>query len=524
MTLREGSKHVAIAAGVAVAYALAARLGLSLAFATRQVTAVWPPTAIALFAYLVVGRRAAIGVFAGAFVANALSGETLVTAAGISVGNTLNGLVALAVLRRAGFDRSLSRARDVLLLAFVGGGVGSLVSATGGVTCLALSGLVPWRAFANVWWIWWMGDSLGVLLLAPVLLTWWDGPPLSWTPRRVARLALLGALVCATTVAIFTSPLLAPVVARGVKYAVFPFVIWAAIEFGRRATATVVAFLATVAVWGAIHERGPFAVGTPDERLIMLGLFMAVTSLTGLALAGLTHETDAAQAALRRARDELELRVADRTRELERSLRQKEILLKEVHHRVKNNLQIVSSLLKLQALRQTDPAARAMFDESQQRVQSIALVHGRLYQGANLSDVRQYVGTLVDHIMLGQGGRERGIEARVDVGPLELGVDSAIPCGLIVTELVTNSLKYAFPAGRRGTISIGLHRTAAGTIELVVRDDGVGLPAGLEVDRLESLGLGLVMGFARQLQARTEMDGTGGTAFRFEWSEHADAA
>lgn len=194
------------------------------------------------------------------------------------------------------------------------------------------------------------------------------------------------------------------------------------------------------------------------------------------------------------------------------------MLLKEIHHRVKNNLQVISSLLNLQARYLADPAAREIFNESQNRVQSIALVHEKLYQSANLShiDFGDYVMALVDNLFHTHDASERGIARTVDIGGVKLAIDLAIPCGLVVNELVTNSLKHAFPRERTGNVRVLLQRAQdPRRLVLSVEDDGVGIPPDVDPRNTRSLGLDLVFTFAEQIEAEVEVVRTAGTTFRF---------
>jgi two-component sensor histidine kinase len=201
------------------------------------------------------------------------------------------------------------------------------------------------------------------------------------------------------------------------------------------------------------------------------------------------------------------------------SLREKEVLLKEIHHRVKNNLQVISSLLNLQARYLPDPAARAIFSQSQNRVQSIALVHERLYESADLSHVNfaKYVVVLLDNIFDTYGATSRGIAKVIDIGDVNLTVDVAIPCGLIVNEVVTNALKHAFPDGRKGTVQVSLRAAPDQMLDLTIEDDGVGIPSGIDPRNTVSLGLDLVTTFAEQLNAEVDIVREGGTSFRFRF-------
>ena len=210
-------------------------------------------------------------------------------------------------------------------------------------------------------------------------------------------------------------------------------------------------------------------------------------------------------------------------RQMQTALKEKEVLLKEVHHRVKNNLQVISSLLNLQANHLGDPNTLALFGESQARVQSIALVHESLYQSKNLShvDFDDYCRNLVGNLMHVQGAHARGIRSTVAAAGVSLGVDAAIPCGLIVNELVINALKYAFVGRAAGTVAVKLFAIEGGRLELSVADDGVGLPEALDPRKTTSLGLDLVFTFAQQLKASVEVLRQQGTTFIFRFKAGA---
>lgn len=198
------------------------------------------------------------------------------------------------------------------------------------------------------------------------------------------------------------------------------------------------------------------------------------------------------------------------------SLEEKEVLLKEIHHRVKNNLQIISSLLHLQAARLDDETLLNAFEDSQHRIRSMALIHEELYKSADLAriDFRGYVERLVDNLVdaFGVGGR---ISVTLDMDTSLLTIDRAIPMGLIVNELVSNALKYAFPDGRRGEVRIELRiGPNSDAFSLSVIDDGVGTPADISLDTPDSLGLRLVSSLVGQLKARFVLDRGDGSAFR----------
>jgi PAS domain S-box-containing protein len=202
------------------------------------------------------------------------------------------------------------------------------------------------------------------------------------------------------------------------------------------------------------------------------------------------------------------------------SLGEKEILLKEIHHRVKNNLQVILSLLRHQAEYAQDQKIHDIFIESQSRIKAMSFIHERLYQSDNLAkvDLRDYISSLAKSLFSTYKVHAAQIKLTVDADGISLGVDTAIPCGLIINELVSNSLKHAFPDSRTGKIDITVRPVRQGELELVVRDDGVGIPMDLDIINAKSLGLHLVTLLAKkQLRGHIEMIRNRGTSFRIRF-------
>jgi PAS domain S-box-containing protein len=210
--------------------------------------------------------------------------------------------------------------------------------------------------------------------------------------------------------------------------------------------------------------------------------------------------------------------------EIKTSLEEKEVLLKEIHHRVKNNLQVISSLLYLQSKNIKDEQALEMFQDSQNRVRSMSLVHERLYQSQDLArvDFAEYVRNLANHLFRSYGVNTNIIQLKINVDEVFLGVDMAIPCGLIINELVSNSLKHAFPEGRVGKIHIELCADDESQFTLMVSDNGVGFPENLGFRDTGSLGLQLVNTLVDQLEGAIELDRRSGTAFKIALAAPVD--
>lgn len=202
--------------------------------------------------------------------------------------------------------------------------------------------------------------------------------------------------------------------------------------------------------------------------------------------------------------------------DLEDSLHEKDVLLQEVHHRVKNNLQLVSSLLNLQIARVPSGESRTVLQECQGRIHAVATVHEAIYSARDYSRVPivNYVRALASGISHAVGAFGRGIEIELEIGDERLPVDKAIPCGLILNELISNAVKHAFPGGREGNVRVLAALTPDHEMEVVVADDGIGLPDGFDPEACDSVGMQVVCALVEQLDGALEISSRGGSQFR----------
>lgn len=225
---------------------------------------------------------------------------------------------------------------------------------------------------------------------------------------------------------------------------------------------------------------------------------------------------------LQRLNDALQAEIAQRrnAEEAVRHAREKEVLLQEIHHRVKNNLQIITSLLRMQSRAVRDPAFSEVLRECQNRVASMALIHDKLYRARDLARVSfgEYVRDLANNILTSYALPARSVRVRLDIDDLSLSLDHAVPCGLILNELMSNCLKHAFPVGHSGTISVGFHAEGEEELCLVVRDDGVGVPADVDLGRTSSLGWRLVRALVEQLGGVVQCQTAGGTSVEIRFA------
>ncbi|MEG4966304.1 PAS domain S-box protein [Microcoleus sp. B6-A1] len=206
---------------------------------------------------------------------------------------------------------------------------------------------------------------------------------------------------------------------------------------------------------------------------------------------------------------------------LKNSLREKEILLKEIHHRVKNNLCVVASLLELQSNTVADPQVSKMFEESQNRLYSMALIHEKLYRSTNLAQINfgEYLEDLVSNLFHSYNISNNQIQLQVLAEPISLNLETATPCGLIANELVSNTLKHAFPDGITGTVSVECYQTGDREINLLVKDNGIGFPQNLDFRKTHSMGFQVVCTLTEQLEGTIEISRELGTSFHLKFNE-----
>lgn len=293
---------------LAVAYVVSARLGLTLAFANENVTAVWPPTGIAVAALVLRGRRLWPGIALGALVANWTHGLPVHLAAGIAVGNTAAPLVAHALLQRLRVRPTLERVRDIVALIVAGGPLPMVISATVGTAVLLSGDELSVSALSRTWMVWWAGDAMGVVVFAPLILTM-ASIPRAQSPffqQPLQALLLIAISVGAANVALRTDV--------NIRYIVLPFALWTAMRFEQHGAAVSAALLSMIAIW---HTAGPGAHAHPtDVELLFLQGLNATLAITLLSFAAVMKERRRAQEELRRAAADLEDRVRARTADL----------------------------------------------------------------------------------------------------------------------------------------------------------------------------------------------------------------
>jgi integral membrane sensor domain MASE1 len=322
-------RWLAETAALAALYFGTARLGQLLAIPPGNVTALWPPSGLALAAFLLLGPRAGLGVFIGAYLASIwtlFDGSNLAAlfvsntaVLMIALGSTLQALTGAFLIRtRLRTNDPFEKAYDVLGFAVIES-LCCLIAPTLGVSSLGMSGYVALSACGTTWWTWWLGDFIGILVVTPLVVTWWSRPLRPVGVRRLGEALALLLLLAAVNELVFGSfGLGLPLVPA--TYLVAPLVIWAAIRFGPPGAALLGILGAILAVLGTVHGRGRYAGVPLENALLLIDGYIGVFALTGAVLAAAVLEKKTAQRGLQQANDELEMRVRDRTADLDRAL------------------------------------------------------------------------------------------------------------------------------------------------------------------------------------------------------------
>jgi signal transduction histidine kinase len=290
---------------LAIIYHLAARLGLQMAYVQANTSPVWPPTGIGLAALLIFGARLWPGISLGVLLGSLLTGAPFNLALGLAVGNTFEALLAVFILKRLfNLHNELDRVQNVIALIIVSLLCTTIGASIGSMT-LMLLGFSQWQDFWPIWLTWWIGDLLGALVVAPLLLAWISPNSIHPQKRIYIEGGILLVLLAGITWFVFSSAPPMGVFHQALIYVIFPFVIWAALRFGQRGATFTIAMVSGIAIWGTSQGMGPFSLESKNDGLVLLQTFTAVVSLTALILAAATIERRRSADALRQKAEEL---------------------------------------------------------------------------------------------------------------------------------------------------------------------------------------------------------------------------
>ena len=469
-------------AGLFGLYVLAGKIGLSLASVHANASPVWPPTGIALAAFLTLGYRVWPAIFAGAFVVNLSTAGSAATSAAIALGNTLEGLLgAFLVVRYANGARAFDHAQDVFKFAALGGLLSSLVSATVGVVSLSLAGYARWADFDGIWLTWWLGDATGALVFAPLLVLLvrdsWSGPSRGrlleaaalWLTTTLIGLAVFGEGLA--HLGLMTLPL---------TFLCTPPLVWAAVRFRQREAAILVAVLSGIAIWETVRGFGPLASVPTNESLLLLQVFMGTVSVMAISAGAVVEE----RRRVDQEREYLLVGAQAARAEAEAANRAKDEFLAMLGHELRNPLAaIIGAVSVLDRIGGHDDVAMRARE---------GIRHQITHLGRLVDDLLDIIHVASGQITLSceplnlATSVQRSVSDLASTGRLERHVvdvraepvwANADPTRLdqIVSNLLTNAIKYTSPGG---TIRVRVGGEEALAI-IGVSDTGIGIPPKL---------------------------------------------
>jgi signal transduction histidine kinase len=461
-----GLDRLLIIAGLAGTYFAAGKLGLSLAFVHVSATAVWPPTGIALAAFLFLGPRVWPGVFIGAFLVNLTTTGSALSSAGIAVGNTLEGLLAAYLVERyADGRRAFEGLRDVFRFAVLAALISPVVSATFGVSTLCLTGEAQWADFGPIWLTWWLGDAGGALIVAPLLIVWGNQPhPIGWERGRAFELAGFAGALAVTVLLVFggMSPLGGK--AYPTTFLAFPVLVWAAFRFGPRVATVAIAVLSGAAIWSTLHGFGPFASVAPNEALLLLQAFTGVAAVMTLALAAAEIELRRAEAGKVAERDEF---IAVAAHELKTPITSLRLAVQLLRRESERGSALDKEMLR-DSLRTIESQSQRLGRLVTELLETVRLGSGRMELDLKQTDVIDLVTKAV-----------RDAQATTTRHKLVLAAPNKLRAkldALRFLQVVTNVLDNAIKFSPGGPIEVDLSSSKRGPARLAVRDHGIGIP------------------------------------------------
>ena len=480
---------------VVLAYLVAGKLGLSLAFVNASASAVWAPTGIAIASILLLGRPAAVGVFIAAFIVNATTAGSILTSLAIAAGNTAEGLFGAWLINvGCGGLAVFERIQNVFGFAVVAL-TAPIVSASIGVTTLVLAGLAAWSAYPEIWLTWWLGDVSGALVVAPLIIIWAQQPRASFDSGAWLEFTGLAAIALGVGALIFLGVQPLATQHAPVAFVTFPLLAFAAYRYGPRGASLFVATFSGIAAWGTLQGFGPFVRPTPNESLLFLQSFMAVASLTSLALAAADLQRRRADAALRRAEEE--------------KVRERDEFLSIAAHELRTPVTSLQLAAQFALKRVATGATGSQIAKPLQTIDLQAAKLGRLVsqlldnvrldsRRLTLERERVDVGALVLDVAEEVRALSERSDIRVEAAHIEATVD-AIRLEQVVRNLIDNAVKFS-PSG--GPIEVSVAEVE-GRVRITVRDHGVGVAPDARAmlfqryqhahgkDRSGGLGLGL---------------------------------
>lgn len=473
-----------------VIYFLLAKAGLALALDGDFASPVWLGSGIALCLLLIKGNAFWPSIAIGAFAVNYYSGSTFVFASIVAFGNTLEAILAYKIINRLQSQHNLfTKLKSVFVFLFASA-VASIVSAFFGVLASYFFHS-PNTNVIETFFTWWIGDFTSLLLIVPLVFLFNIEAIKEFKNNYSIISILILILACIQTFLVRYDSKVLPVI---LQYALVLFPIIISLTQSRVSTILHVLIIDTFAVVSTYLGRGPFVANDLNTNLIFLQSFIAALTFVCLIISVAIKEKQLVE------------------QQLSETLAEKEMLISEIHHRIKNNLAMVSSLIFLQSETIENEQIKRKIDQTNLRIKTIALVHEHLYATNNVGNV-EFSGYIERLSKMTQDVFENEVKISLKTQKINLPIEIAQPLGLIINELLTNSFKHAFTKTENAQINISFNENN-GRYHLVYKDNGI----GFEDNRIsETLGLSLIDALAQQIEASYILKNAGGVFYEFKF-------
>jgi signal transduction histidine kinase len=479
-------RRLLVITGLTAVYFAAGRFGLSLAFINESASAVWPPTGIAIAALLLIGTDTWPAIAVGSFLVNLTTSGVVASSAAVAVGNTVEALTAAWLTRRFAHGRdAFERPADIVRFALFAAVGATTIAASIGTAALVAARLAPQRDAGSIWLTWWLGDTVGALLVPPLLLLWPRSSGNRWTMTTLLEATVLVACLVLVSLLVFGGP---PISDGGypLGFLIVPFLLWAAFRFGAHETAVSAAIVSVVAISGTLRGRGPFARASPNESLLLLQSFVGVTATVMLAVAAEVSRRRAAEDRSRSLNDTLEQLIAREQvarRDAEDANRVKERFLATLSHELRTPLNAALGWSRLLVAlphdgdrfrRATDAIHRNLVLQARLVADIIDVSRGAA-GGLERSpaDIGSVVHAAIDTVREAATARTIALETDIPAEPIVIAGDAG-RLQQVVWNILENAIKFSVEGG---VVRISVVRSAE-SVEIAVADRGPGIDPG----------------------------------------------
>ena len=492
---------------IAVTYVILGEIGQSLAIEPGNVTPIWPPSGLAFALVLLMGNRALYGIFLGAFLINTFGFsekitddnliQIIISGLFIGIGSSLQPFLGAMLLKHFFHYKELTAKVKNYLIFIVIVPIITVTSSAIGTIAMYFTGIISSDLVQEVWITWWLGDGAGIILFAPFLLVWRELPKIRFSVNTLKTLFVISLLILLTLIS-FSNLFMPTDINHNVHFITLTCLIWIGLMYSSHTVTLSILIHSMISIWYTKQGIGPFHFDDINSSILVLELFLLVTSSTAMIVLVLVNERKKVLQTLEQNNKNLELTVQERTHDLR-------LMIKELNHRVKNNFQVILTFLWAQKKSIKDEPSLRALEQTKQRIYAISSLHELL----NISDtvsinINRYVEGIINSFLI----ENSAIKYNTNIENIVLDYDEAVTVGLILNELITNSHKYAFEFTQSPNINVQFYEKE-GMHLFKYSDNGVGFDAD-KLANISGLGYDLIYGFAQKTDAKLSISSNEG--------------